>query len=82
MRLRLFLPSVISLLAFLSACAAPPPPLASANVIDALSGPVDASFARAYEPIEFVFPQDHGSHDEYTTEWWYYTGNLTGDDGG
>jgi len=66
----------------LSACAAPPPPLASANVIDALSGPVDASFARAYEPIEFVFPADHGPHDEYTTEWWYYTGNLTGDDGG
>lgn len=66
----------------LSACAAPPPPLASANVIDALSGPVDASFARAYEPIEFVFPADHGPHDEYTTEWWYYTGNLTGEDGG
>lgn len=66
----------------LSACAAPPPPLASANVVDALSGPADDSFARAYEPVEFVFPADHGPHDEYVTEWWYYTGNLTGDDGG
>ncbi len=82
MRLRRIFSSALFLLAFLSACAAPPPPLASANVIDALSGPVDASFARAYEPIEFVFPLDHGPHDEYTTEWWYYTGNLTGADGG
>ena len=66
----------------LSACAAPPPPLASANVVDALSGPVDASFARAYAPMDFVFPADHGPHDDFATEWWYYTGNLTGADGG
>ena len=24
----------------------------------------------------FEFPRDHGSHDEYSTEWWYYTGHL------
>lgn len=66
------------LFTLLSACAAPPPPLASANVVEAMSGPSDESFARAYEPVEFVFPKDHGPHDEYTTEWWYYTGNLTG----
>lgn len=24
------------------------------------------------------FPRDHGSHSEYRTEWWYFTGNLTG----
>jgi len=66
----------------LSACATPPPPLASANVVAALSGPVDGSFARAFEPVEFIFPADHGPHDDYATEWWYYTGNLTGDDGG
>lgn len=34
-------------------------------------------FARAREPRDFVFPQDHGPHDEFQTEWWYYTGNLT-----
>jgi predicted secreted hydrolase len=22
------------------------------------------------------FPEDHGSHPDYQTEWWYYTGNL------
>ena len=27
------------------------------------------------------FPRDHGSHPEYRVEWWYYTGNLSSDDG-
>jgi predicted secreted hydrolase len=26
-------------------------------------------------------PDDHASHPEYRLEWWYYTGNVTGDDG-
>jgi predicted secreted hydrolase len=51
--------------------------LVSANVVASLSGPADEAFARAYEPIDFVFPRDHGAHPEYRTEWWYYTGNLT-----
>ncbi len=33
-------------------------------------------FARALEPRAFDFPRDHGPHDDYQTEWWYYTGNL------
>ncbi len=33
-------------------------------------------FARAYTPRDFVFPQDHGPHPDFQTEWWYYTGNL------
>ena len=27
------------------------------------------------------FPRDHGSHPEYRIEWWYYTGNVSADDG-
>ena len=27
------------------------------------------------------FPRDHGSHPDYRIEWWYYTGNLSADDG-
>ena len=50
--------------------------VASANVVAALSGEVDAAFARAYEPIPLTFPLDHGAHPTYQTEWWYYTGNL------
>ena len=30
---------------------------------------------------KFEFPRDHASHDEYKTEWWYYTGHLQADDG-
>jgi len=28
-------------------------------------------------PCRFSFPEDHGAHPGYRTEWWYYTGNLT-----
>ena len=27
------------------------------------------------------FPRDHGSHPDYRIEWWYYTGNVSSDDG-
>ncbi|TAJ09869.1 MAG: carotenoid 1,2-hydratase [Nitrospirae bacterium] len=25
----------------------------------------------------YRFPRDHGSHEEFRTEWWYYTGHLS-----
>jgi len=65
-----------------SACRPPEPSLASADVVGVLSRPVDDRFARALGPVDFSFPLDHGPHEEYATEWWYYTGNLTGEDGG
>ena len=34
------------------------------------------SFSRVYGPQEMTFPKDLGSHEDYQTEWWYYTGNL------
>ena len=30
---------------------------------------------------DLQFPRDHGSHPGYRIEWWYYTGNLSSDDG-
>jgi predicted secreted hydrolase len=54
----------------------------SANVVAALSAPAGENYARAFEPIEFEFPRDHGPHPEFRTEWWYYTGNLTDAAGG
>jgi predicted secreted hydrolase len=36
----------------------------------------DAGFARALAPRPFAFPDDHGPHPDFRTEWWYYTGNL------
>jgi predicted secreted hydrolase len=32
---------------------------------------------QAVVPRSWSFPRDHGSHPEYRTEWWYFTGNLT-----
>jgi predicted secreted hydrolase len=41
-----------------------------------LGGAADAGFARATQPRDLVFPRDHASHDEFRSEWWYFTGNL------
>lgn len=30
-------------------------------------------------PWRWVFPKDHGSHPDFRTEWWYFTGNLVDD---
>jgi len=38
-------------------------------------------FARVSSPRPFRFPEDHASHPEYRTEWWYFTGNLTNESG-
>lgn len=38
-------------------------------------------FRVATEGYRYEFPRDHGSHDGFRTEWWYYTGNLTTKDG-
>jgi predicted secreted hydrolase len=35
-----------------------------------------AQFQPALPGYEFSFPRDHGTHDDYKTEWWYYTGHL------
>jgi predicted secreted hydrolase len=36
----------------------------------------DKGFARALKPQRFLFPVDHGPHNQYRSEWWYFTGNL------
>src|SRR5438067_4810407 len=39
------------------------------------------AFSPALPGYDFSFPRDHGTHDEYKTEWWYYTGHLETDTG-
>jgi len=34
-------------------------------------------FRLATEGYRYEFPRDHGSHDRFRTEWWYYTGHLS-----
>ena len=56
------------------------PPLAASLEALPAAGASDG-FARATQPGAIVFPRDLGPHDDYQTEWWYYTGNLTTADG-
>jgi predicted secreted hydrolase len=39
------------------------------------------SYVRVFGPREFSFPADHGPHNDYKAEWWYFTGNLDDSDG-
>lgn len=36
---------------------------------------------RALPGYVWSFPRDHGAHNDYATEWWYYTGHLDAQDG-
>jgi predicted secreted hydrolase len=36
---------------------------------------------QAVGPWKWTFPRDHGSHPEFRTEWWYFTGNLVDQSG-
>ncbi len=36
-----------------------------------------ANFHRATPELRLTFPQDHGQHPMFQTEWWYLTGHLT-----
>lgn len=45
-----------------------------------LTAPADG-FARVFAPRAFHFPSDHGAHNTYRTEWWYFTGNLADREG-
>lgn len=44
--------------------------------IGGLNGAFAADWKQAMEPWDWVFPRDHGSHRDFRTEWWYFTGNL------
>jgi predicted secreted hydrolase len=72
---------LFTLLIAVTGCAGQAPQFASASVIESLSGETDTAFARAYAPVPFAFPRDHGAHPDYHTEWWYFTGNLQDADG-
>ena len=41
----------------------------------------DATWAQAIGPWLWSFPRDHGSHPDFRTEWWYFTGNLIDEQG-
>ena len=46
-----------------------------------LLGADSAGFDRVLGPRPLVFPDDHGPHRRFRTEWWYFTGNLADSSG-
>lgn len=60
-----------------------PTPRARARAVVQGLAPADDTqrFSRALAPRDLVFPADHGPHNDFQTEWWYYTGNLSAADG-
>ena len=41
----------------------------------------ESVWTKAVAPRGFQFPADHGSHEDFRIEWWYYTGNLSNREG-
>jgi len=54
---------------------------ASRSATAELSAGETEGYARALEPRPFTFPADHGPHPDFSTEWWYFTGNLESAEG-
>jgi predicted secreted hydrolase len=42
----------------------------------AAAGPAAADFEQVIAPRAWSWPRDHGRHDGYKLEWWYFTGNV------
>ncbi len=48
-------------------------------VLPAMQGLKAQEYLQVTGPCNLAFPEDHGPHPGFRTEWWYYTGNLTGE---
>lgn len=71
--------SILPILSILlAACAPANVPSANIQVPDVASANDDIlpGFLAADGSHPLTFPEDFGAHDEFLTEWWYYTGNL------
>jgi predicted secreted hydrolase len=68
---------------FLTSCTPPAAPAAEVQIPDAVSPELQNSsgFAVADGTRPLTFPADFGAHEEFRTEWWYYTGNLESSEG-
>lgn len=71
-------PALILLLILLSSCAPSNVPEAEVQVPDVVTSEeeIAAGFLTADGSRPLSFPADFGAHEEFRTEWWYYTGNL------
>ncbi len=75
---RLFSILVVSLTLVLVSCAPATVPSAQVQVPDVAS--INTNIPPGFVAVDgsrpLTFPQDFGAHEDFRTEWWYYTGNL------
>jgi predicted secreted hydrolase len=78
----------LSVLTGLLACQPSPAPVgdeqaraAGSSRLSELLRDDDTAFPKVLTAREFDFPADHGAHEEFRNEWWYFTGNIDGPDG-
>jgi predicted secreted hydrolase len=66
------------LILLLTSCAPATIPSAQVQVPNAAT--TANSDTKAFTPVDgsraLIFPEDFGAHEDFRTEWWYYTGNL------
>ena len=69
---------LLALLIFLTACAPATVPSSEVQVPDvaSISTDIPPGFVAADGSRPLTFPDDFGAHEDFRTEWWYYTGNL------
>ncbi len=69
---------LLTLLLFLTSCSSPTVPSAEVQIPDVMSSnkKIPPGFAVADGTRPLTFPKDFGAHEDFRTEWWYYTGNL------
>ena len=53
----------------------------SQNILAAGSPSPTPQFSAAKPGYVYAFPRDHGNHEQFQTEWWYFTGHVLGSDG-
>lgn len=76
--------SILLLLVSLAACNQDDQHVTTGQEItlsEGMRGKPDPGFSRAIHPRKFNFPVDHVAHEDYATEWWYFTGNLADESG-
>lgn len=71
----------VGILSLLLWCGAVAPAMSSADLQWIEVAGDRSGYTKATKPRPWNFPKDYGAHEDYQTEWWYYTGNLETDAG-
>lgn len=69
---------LVILTLLLTSCAPPTVPVADVQMPDVTSrnNEIRPGFVTVDGSRPLTFPEDFGAHEDFSTEWWYYTGNL------